>query len=88
MWQDFVLGIVGYIFLVALIPQVVRGFEVEKGLVTKSTALMTGIGMWIISFAHFTLGLLFTGVSEFLLGAMWFVLYYQAIKYKEVRKEW
>lgn len=88
MWQDFVLGIVGYIFLSALLPQVVVGFRVKKRLVTKPTALMTGIGMWVISFVHFSLGLIFTGVSEFLLGAMWFVLYYQAIKYKEVRKEW
>ena len=84
MIQDYILGIVGWVFLFALIPQIIKGFKVKRGLVTIPTSLLTGIGMLVISIAHFTLNLWFTAISEFSLAIAWFILLYQTVKYKTI----
>ena len=87
MIQDYILGIVGWVFLFALIPQIIKGFKVKRGLVTIPTSLLTGLGMLVISIAHFTLNLWFTAISEFSLAIAWFILLYQTIRYKFVDSE-
>ena len=60
-WQDLIITLANIIFSYTLIPQVLKGFKDKKPHINFQTGLLTAIGMYSMSIAFFTLGLLFSG---------------------------
>lgn len=80
-WQDFALMIVGLIFVISVIPQIIVGFKKKKGLITFPTALFATLAVLIQSVSLLTLGLYFSGVVSCILFLGWFILFVQRIIY-------
>ena len=83
MWQDFVITIANLIFSVSLIPQVYLGFKTKTGPITLATSIPTSTGLYIISFAYYTLSLNYSAILSFVNGTFWFVLFLQRVIYKK-----
>ena len=73
MWQDWVISIVQWWFVITLIPTIR-----DK---TQKPALMTGvsatIGLYVIAFANATLDLWAASLSSAILASLWALLAYQ-----------
>ena len=82
MWQDIVITIANFIFAYALIPQVVKGFKDKKAHIHIQTGLLTTTGMYAMSFAFFSLGLLFSTIIGVFNATMWLLLFIQSLIYK------
>jgi len=75
MWQDFALAVIGFVFTLMLIPQLVDG---KRGIAILNfwTCLVTGMGCIIMGGVYLTLGLMLTTAISFSTGAMWLLLLY------------
>jgi hypothetical protein len=73
MWQDIVISIVQWIFLLALIPSI-RHPEHKPAL---WSSLMTGSLLCVLGVTFWTLGLLSAIISSFAVASGWFVLAWQ-----------
>ena len=83
-WQDIVIGVASIIFAISLVPQIYYGFQKKKGLIALTTSIPTVIGIYVIAFAFYTLSLFFSAVISLITGTLWFILFVQKLKYKEV----
>lgn len=81
LWQDYVIAICSVMFSYALVPQVVRGFRERRGTIVMQTALITTIGMYIMTVMFFTLGLYFSMVVSCITGTLWLLLFLQKAIY-------
>ena len=73
MWQDWVIAIIQWLFAVFLIPSV---FHPEKK-PPFSTCITTSVGIFIVAYAVWTLGLLQSSLSASATGVVWGILAYQ-----------
>ena len=83
MWQDWVIALIIWIFLAALIPTILD----KKQKPALSTALITGIGMAILTFTYATLELWQSVISGVLITIAWFVLAWQRWKLNQKEKQ-
>ncbi len=80
-WQDVVITISGIVFSLSLFPQVYHGYKHKVGPITYHTSIPTFLGLFVISFAYYTLGLYFSSVVCFITGLVWFSLFVQRKMY-------
>lgn len=73
MWEDTVIAIVQWIFVVALIPSILH--KTQKPVVW--TSLMTGLLLIILCFAYVSLGLWQSFVPVLILALAWLYLAWQ-----------
>ena len=73
MWQDWIISIVQWIFVIALIPTVIH----PNNKPTLFTSLTTGLAMYVFSFTYGTLHLWMAVLSSVILGTAWLILAYQ-----------
>ncbi|MFA5877157.1 MAG: hypothetical protein WC880_02210 [Candidatus Paceibacterota bacterium] len=71
-WQDIVLSIGQYIFVIALLPSV---FGKDKP--ALSSSLLTGTVLGVFSVVYATLGLWSSTIASVLVTATWFLLAWQ-----------
>ena len=72
----------GAVLSISIIPQVYHGFKEKSGPIKFLTSVPTFIGLFITSFAMWTLSLFFSSIITLISGLMWFILFTQRIKYK------
>ena len=84
MWQDIVLTIINFGFMVTAIPAILRNYQVKEA---KSQSLLmylaTVVLLLVMAYVFFTLDLLLSGVSTAGTGLMWLILTAQKIKYSK-----
>ncbi|MCK4552797.1 hypothetical protein KAT80_01175 [Candidatus Pacearchaeota archaeon] len=80
-WQDLIITLVNVIFAYALIPQVYQGFKEKKGFIHIQTGFLNSLGMFLVAFAFFTLGLTFSWIIGAFNATLWMVLFIQKIIY-------
>jgi len=78
MWQDWVISIGQFLFLVALIPSIRSAEKPALG-----TSLMTGIVLTVFAFTQFTLDLYFSVVSAIAIAIGWYTLAWQSYKLRK-----
>jgi hypothetical protein len=72
-WQDFVISGVGVVFIIALLPAVLK-----RQPPPVSTGLITGSGLATLAFVFATLSLWFSVVVQGLTAALWYLLAFMA----------
>ena len=77
-WQDITITIIMIAFSYALIPQIIKGFKRKKSLIALQTALITSIGMFILTITYYTLNLTFSTIMAFITGTLWTILLIQS----------
>ncbi len=77
-WQDITITIIMIAFSYALIPQIIKGFKKRKSLLSLQTALITSIGMFILTITYYTLNLTFSAIMAFITGTLWTTLLIQS----------
>ncbi|MFA6547978.1 MAG: hypothetical protein WCT11_03510 [Candidatus Magasanikbacteria bacterium] len=83
LWQDIVIMIVSVVLSLALVPQVYYGFKEKKGPIAFMTSVPTFLGLYVICFAYFTLGLYLSAVIGMVTSTLWLVLFIQRWVYKK-----
>jgi len=83
MWQDIVISIISVTAGIALIPQVTTGFKTKRKTISVFTALITFIGLYILSFVYFTLNLNFSTIITLITGTLWLILFIQSVIYNK-----
>jgi len=81
-WQDIVITIVMIFFSYALVPQIIKGFKEKRGLIAFQTALITSIGMFVITVTYSTINLIFSTIMALITGILWTILLIQGQIYK------
>ena len=81
-WQDIVISLANLVFVISLVPQVIHGHKLKKGLITLKTSIPTVIGLYVMSFAFFTLNLVYSATLSFFTGTLWLILLIQKLSYK------
>lgn len=82
LWQDAVITAASIVFSAALIPQIYHGFKEKKGHIAYATSVPTLVGLYVICYAYFTLGLVLSTVVCFITGTLWLTLFVQKLVYK------
>jgi hypothetical protein len=82
MWQDTVLTIINFGFILTLLPAVFRNFQMkEMQSQSFSTYCSTALLLTAMVYIFFTLELYLSSISTGGTALMWYVLTYQKIKY-------
>lgn len=74
-WQDVVITLGSLAFILALLPAIIKGPRPPK-----STSALTGAWLLLYAGTYATMGLLWSSVTVGVLGALWFILFYQATR--------
>ena len=82
-WQDLTITTAVFLMSYALIPQIIKGFETKKPLISIQTAGITAIALYTISIVYFTLGMYFSFAMNGVIGTLWMVLLIQSIIYEK-----
>ncbi len=82
MWQDIIITISIILFAYALIPQIIKGFKKRKQDIGLQTSIITAIGMYAITIAYLTLGLIFSTITAAITGTFGAIIAIQKIIYK------
>ena len=80
MWQDYLLMIVQWAFVAALVPAILHPTNKPP----FSTALISAMGLFVISFAVGTLELWLASASAAANGIAWCVLAYQRYRLNKI----
>jgi len=87
MWQDIVLTLINFGFILTAIPAVLKNYKIKEA---KSQSLLmylsTAILLTVMSAVFFSLHLFLSGVSTLGTGIMWYVLSIQKILYSKESK--
>jgi hypothetical protein len=75
MWQDIAMSIVGAIFAVVLIPQVIDCYN-KKCKMNSISCSITLAGLIVIAICMFTLIAYYTMIMEIIAAAMWGLCWY------------
>ena len=82
MWQDIVLTLINFGFILTAIPAILKNYQVKE---VKSQSLLmylaTAILLTVMSVVFFSLNLMLSGLSTLGTAIMWFVLTFQKIIY-------
>lgn len=81
-WQDIVMMAANIIFVVSLVPQISKGFRQKKGFISVFTSLPTAIGLFMVAYALYTLGLYLSSAITLVSALLWLTLFIQKIAYK------
>jgi len=81
-WQDIVITLANLLFTYSLIIQVYSGFKDRKAHLHFQTALLTTIGLYIMTIAFASLNLLFSSIAAGVNATLWLLLFIQRITYK------
>ena len=74
MWQDYTIALIVYMFVAVTIPQVI---DVIRGK-TSLNLLMSGptfLGNYGLAYVFFTLGLILSVISAFLIATLWLLIF-------------
>jgi len=82
MWQDYVIMIVSFFFVYALVPQIIFGFKKKKPLISYQTSTLNILGMSTLGIIYMTLNLPLSSILSFLTAALWLTLLIQRIVYR------
>ncbi|OIO20279.1 MAG: hypothetical protein CO029_00290 [Candidatus Magasanikbacteria bacterium CG_4_9_14_0_2_um_filter_41_10] len=81
LWQDLTLTVVSIILSLAMLPQLYHGYTQKKGYMHHATSIPTVLGLYVLCFVYFSLGLVFSTVVTFFTATMWVVLLMQRVRY-------
>ncbi|PJC52611.1 MAG: hypothetical protein CO030_01910 [Candidatus Magasanikbacteria bacterium CG_4_9_14_0_2_um_filter_42_11] len=81
LWQDLTITIVSIVLSLAMLPQLYHGYTQKKGHMHHATSIPTVLGLYVLCFVYFSLGLLFSTIVTFLTGTMWVLLLLQRVRY-------
>ena len=79
MWQDFALSVIGIVFTLMLIPQLLDSAR-GKAILNYWTCLITGIGCLVMGCVYLTLDLPISAIVSFTTGTMWIAILYYSEK--------
>jgi uncharacterized membrane protein len=83
-WQDLVLTIINFGFMVTAIPAIMRNYQHKEA---KSQSLsmyfITAVLLSVMAYVFFTLDMLLSSVSTAGTGIMWYILTYQKVRYSK-----
>jgi hypothetical protein len=83
-WQDLVLTVINFGFMVTAIPAVMRNYQLKEAKSQSlSMYLSTAVLLTVMAYVFFTLDMLLSSVSTAGTGIMWYILTYQKIIYSE-----
>jgi uncharacterized membrane protein YdbT with pleckstrin-like domain len=83
-WQDLVLTVINFGFMVTAIPAIMRNHQLKEAKSQSlSMYLSTAVLLTVMAYVFFTLDMLLSGVSTAGTGIMWYILTYQKIIYSE-----
>ena len=82
-WQDLVISFVNIVFSISLIPQVIYGYKLKKGLITLKTSIPTTLGLYVMSFTFFSLKLYYSAALGALTATLWLILFIQKLRYND-----
>lgn len=82
-WQDIVISVANIFFILSLTNQVYFGFKEKSGPIKFLTSIPTFTGLFVTSYAFWTLELYSSSVVIFLSGTLWFLLFVQRMLYKK-----
>lgn len=82
-WQDFVIGLMGIVFIYSLLPQIFKIFKGE-GDISLQTSGLTGTGMIVLSYTQLTLTLIFSAVISAITAILWLTIFFQTIILKYI----
>jgi len=83
-WQDLVLTIINFGFMVTAIPAIMRNYQLKEAKSQSlSMYLSTAVLLTVMAYVFFTLDMLLSSVSTAGTGIMWYILTYQKIIYSE-----
>jgi hypothetical protein len=83
-WQDVVLTIINFGFMVTAIPAILRNYQLKEAKSQSlSMYLSTAILLTVMAYVFFTLDMLLSSVSTAGTGIMWYILTYQKVKYSD-----
>jgi len=77
-WQDIVIGVLGFLFSVMLIPQIKDSLKGKS--INTMTSGLTAIGLFVMGATFLTLELWLSSLSSFLNGTLWLTLLVLAVK--------
>jgi len=81
-WQDLVLTIINFGFMVTAIPAIMRNYQLKEAKSQSlSMYLSTAVLLTVMAYVFFTLNMLLSSLSTAGTGIMWYVLTYQKVKY-------
>ncbi|PIR76715.1 MAG: hypothetical protein COU32_00510 [Candidatus Magasanikbacteria bacterium CG10_big_fil_rev_8_21_14_0_10_42_10] len=83
LWQDLTITIVSIVLSLAMLPQVYHGYKQKRGHMHHATSIPTIVGLYVLCFVYFSLGLVFSTIVTFLTGTLWIVLFLQRWHYGE-----
>jgi hypothetical protein len=83
-WQDLVLTVINFGFMVTAIPAIMRNYQLKEAeSQSLSMYLSTAVLLTVMAYVFFTLDMLLSGVSTAGTGIMWYILTYQKVQYSE-----
>jgi len=81
-WQDVLIATANILLGYSIAYQVYLGFKRKKGFLALQTSALTTAGLYLLSFAFFTLGFYLSTLVSFFDGTLWLVLFVQRLIYK------
>ncbi len=81
-WQDIAISIASVLLAYALIPQVIKGFKEKRKIISFQTAILTVLGLLVITMSYYTLELTFSTIIIGITTSLWVILLIQTIIYK------
>ena len=81
-WQDIVITLANLVLGYALVPQVYQGFKNKKGYLNLQTATLSSLGLYVMTFAFFTLKLYLSASVTLVIAILWTILFFQKLIYK------
>jgi uncharacterized membrane protein len=83
-WQDLVLTIINFGFIVTAIPAIMRNYQLKEAKSQSlSMYLSTAVLLTVMAYVFFTLDMLLSSVSTAGTGIMWYILTYQKLHYSK-----
>ena len=84
MWQDAVLTIINFSFILTLTPAIIRNYKLRdvKGQ-SLYTYVSTAILLTIMAYIFITLKLYLTSISTLGTAVAWYILVYQKMRYNK-----
>lgn len=73
MWQDFALTLIGAIFTISLIPQLIDVYK--NGVMNSLTCFITSVGCFIIAYIDMTLGLPLSSIMSLITAIIWGLMF-------------
>ena len=81
-WQDILLTLVNVIIGYALIPQIFKNFKEKSDNVSLQTSILSGIGLYVVSWIYFTLNLILSAAIVLIIAILWTIITVQGFIYK------